>query len=139
MQKTQLIAPCGINCAVCFAHLREQDPCPGCRRSDAGKPITRIRCAMKKCERRDRGGRKFCFECRQFPCEVLLHLDKRYRTKYHMSPIENLQMIRDLGARKFLESEQMKWTCTSCGETICVHKAMCVGCGRKRTIPQPGQ
>ena len=29
--KTRLIAPCGMNCAVCLGYLREKNKCPGCQ------------------------------------------------------------------------------------------------------------
>ena len=45
-----LIAPCGMNCCVCMAYLREKNKCPGCRGTDVNKPITRVRCKLKTCE-----------------------------------------------------------------------------------------
>lgn len=134
MRQTQLIAPCGINCGVCFAHLRSRNPCPGCRGPDVGKPVTRVRCIMKKCERSGMGGGKFCFRCHEFPCESLLRLDRRYRARYHMSPIDNLRRIDEDGITKFLDSERKQWTCSACGGTVCVHKAICMTC-RKHIDP----
>jgi hypothetical protein len=46
-------------------------------------------------------------------------LDKRYRTKYGMSMIENLEFIDKKGIRKFLKNEEGKWTRK--GKTLCVH------------------
>jgi hypothetical protein len=127
-----LIAPCGINCGICAAHLRDKNPCPGCRAPDASKPVTRLRCKIKTCRTFRNGNAKYCFECKDFPCDVLEHLDKRYRTKYNMSEIENLDYIRDNGIRKFLKYEEKRWTCPRCGGTICVHKGYCVECGKKK-------
>ena len=62
----------------------------------------------------------------------LKHLDKRYRTKYNMSMIENLENIMNFGIRKFLKNEDIRWTCFQCGGTICVHKGYCVDCGKKK-------
>lgn len=36
-------------------------------------------------------------------------MDKRYRTKYHMSMIENLDYIKEFGMEKFLTKEGGKW------------------------------
>jgi hypothetical protein len=63
---------------------------------------------------------------------VLLHLDKRYRTRYKMSMIENLETIRDFGIRRFLLSEKAKWTCPKCDGIICVHKGHCSNCGAEK-------
>ena len=126
-----LIAPCGINCSVCMAYLRDRNKCPGCRKIDINKPITRIKCKIKSCLFFQRSDAKFCFECGEYPCKTLLHLDKRYRLKYNMSEIENLERIKKIGIRKFLANEKIKWTC-SCGGTICVHKGYCFNCGKKK-------
>jgi hypothetical protein len=62
----------------------------------------------------------------------LKHLDKRYRTKYEMSMIENLGNIKNFGIRKFLKNEDVRWTCSQCGGTICVHKKYCIDCGKNK-------
>ncbi len=125
-----LIAPCGMNCGVCTAYLRDRNKCPGCRGDDANKTVTRIRCKIKTCEAFNDDNVEFCFECGDFPCDNLKHLDKRYRTKYHMSMIENLENIKNFGLKKFLEDEKVRWTCSDCGGTICVHKGYCYDCGK---------
>ena len=99
MLKAKLVAPCGMNCGVCRAHLRANNPCPGCNVSGWRRPVSRERCFMRVCDKRT--GR-FCCDCAEFPCKKLKHLDKRYRTKYGMSEIENLQFIRDHGIRAFM-------------------------------------
>lgn len=128
LDSTLLIAPCGINCGVCRGHLRERNKCAGCRASDADKPKTRTQCKIKTCEVLVSGKAKYCFECENFPCESLKHLDKRYRTKYGMSVIENLQDIKNYGIIFFLENEKAKWTCKECGGVICVHTGKCSSC-----------
>jgi hypothetical protein len=127
-----LIAPCGMNCGICMAYVREKNKCPGCRVTDANKPITRVRCKIKNCTIFRKGRAKFCFECDKFPCNNLKHLDTRYRTKYNMSMIENLVTIKDLGIRKFLKNEDTRWACSRCGGTICVHKGCCIECGKNK-------
>ncbi|MCX6250081.1 MAG: DUF3795 domain-containing protein [Bacteroidetes bacterium] len=122
-----LIAPCGMNCGICMAYLRKKNICPGCRGSDKDKSVSRSKCKIKNC---DKSTTEFCFDCEEFPCKKLNHLDKRYRTKYRMSMIENLITINNSGIRKFLENENRKWTCLSCGGTICAHKGICYNCGK---------
>lgn len=129
---TELIAPCGMNCSLCMAYQRERNRCPGCRGSDAGKPVTRTACRIRTCLVFRQGKKKYCFQCREFPCDSLKHLDKRYRTKYAMSMIENLEAIKAHGIRQFIRDEQDKWTCPGCGGTICVHKGRCLACGKER-------
>lgn len=129
--KSFLIAPCGMNCGVCMAYLREKNACTGCRGVNTYKPVTRVRCKIKNCTKFRNGKAKYCFECGNFPCDVLKHLDTRYRTKYNISMIENLEHIKNFGIRKFIKNEDVRWACTNCGGTICVHKGYCVDCGEK--------
>ena len=128
--EASLIAACGMNCGICMAYLREKDKCPGCRVDDNKKPITRIRCKIKTCIVFQNEKVKYCFECGDFPCKNLKHLDNRYRTKYHMSMIENLINIKKAGIKKFIGDEKVKWTCPECGGTVCVHKGYCLNCGK---------
>jgi hypothetical protein len=125
-----LIAPCGMDCRLCMSYGREKRPCPGCRNDDCVKPKTRMACHIKNCSKFDRQGIKFCFSCDEFPCARLEHLDKRYRSKYGMSMIENLSNIKKFGIRRFVRSENEKWRCLQCGEMLCVHKPLCLSCGR---------
>jgi ribosomal protein L37AE/L43A len=61
----------------------------------------------------------------------LKQLDKRYRTRYGMSMIDNLNMINEFGIRHFIHNEKDKWICPKCGELICVHRPTCLTCGYK--------
>ena len=129
--KSTLIAPCGMNCGICMAYLRDKNKCPGCRLFHKKEPVTIASCKIKNCATFKNRKSKFCFECEGFPCDKLNHLDKRYRTKYKMSMIENLENIKQLGVREFMKNEKIRWTCSQCGETICVHRGLCYTCGKK--------
>ena len=126
-----LIAPCGMNCRLCRAYTREKNACPGCREDDSLKSKTRVICKIKICEEFTKGKIKYCSSCDSFPCKNLNHLDKRYRTKYGMSMIDNLENIKQFGIRNFIRQEKEKWACSKCGEIICVHKEGCILCGNK--------
>ena len=131
--KASLIAPCGMDCAICMAFLREKNHCDGCNSPDRANYRKTIRdCKIFNCSGK-KG--KFCFTCAEFPCKRLRNLDTRYRTKYGMSPVENLAAIRERGIREFVRSERERWTCSACGGTVNVHKGRCEGCGKGRVIP----
>ena len=133
----ELISPCGMNCAVCSGYLaykydvRNQGLrmpyCKGCRPRNK-------QCAFikKRCQLLLNNEVKYCYECIDYPCKGIKHLDKRYRTKYSMSMIENLDNIKKLGIRKFIENEKIRWSCKKCGGTINVHKGFCYLCGKKK-------
>jgi hypothetical protein len=124
-----LIAPCGIDCALCRGHVRAKSPCPGCRGEDALKPTYCVSCTMKVCPERDGKGADFCFACAKFPCKRLKQLDKRYRTKYGASPIANLSRIQQTSVESFAAAETAKWTCPECGALLCMHQPACLSCG----------
>jgi len=129
-----MIAPCGMNCGLCISYqamkydLKKQGMnrkyCPGC--IPRGENCTH---SMKDhCDLIGKGKVRFCFECESFPCKYLKALDKRYREKYHMSMVENLEYIRDHGIDRFLDAETEKWKCPQCGEKICCHNGLCLNC-----------
>jgi hypothetical protein len=128
---TTLIAPCGMNCRLCRAFGRDKNACPGCRGDDSFKSKSCAMCRIKNCEKMVTAEFKYCFSCESFPCSRLKYLDKRYRTKYGMSMIDNLRTIRDDGIRHFIRNEKEKWACPRCGEIICVHKPKCLYCEYK--------
>ena len=130
---TGLIASCGMNCRLCWGFVREMNTCPAClriARESSQKSKYRSSCRIRNCEQLAMGRKKYCSEsCPHFPCTRLRQLDKRYRTKYGMSMVDNLEMIDEVGIRHFIQKEKVKWVCPECGEVLCVHKPQCSSCG----------
>ena len=126
--RLELIAPCGIDCRFCRAYARKKDPCFGCRDDSIPKPVTRVRCQIKNCEKLA-GGTEYCSDCVGFPCARLSHLDERYRTRYGLSVIDNLVSIGELGIRGFIDAENKKWACPQCGGMLLMHQSQCPSCG----------
>ncbi len=123
-----LIAPCGMNCGICIAYLRENNRCPGCRISSADKAVSVQRCIIIKCIYLEKTKSKFCYECEKYPCKRIKQLDKRYRTKYRTSFIENLAIIKEKGITYFLNFESKRRTCPNCGSILCIHRNYCLTC-----------
>jgi hypothetical protein len=125
-----MIAPCGMNCGTCIAYLRAKNKCCGCLPTSINKPKTRLLCKIKNCEQLQKTTSKFCYDCKEFPCQRLKHLDKRYRTKYKTSFIQNLLTIKEIGITNYLSNEAIRWTCPDCGSIISVHRDKCLTCNR---------
>jgi len=133
----RLIAPCGMNCGLCSSYLAmdhdlkrkgfSKTYCAGCL--PRGKNCSFLK---KSCGLLGKGLVRFCYECPEFPCPRLKGLDKRYRTYYHMSMIENLECIKEQGMDRFLEEETAKWRCPQCGGVICCHNGLCYHCHPER-------
>ena len=132
--RKDLIAVCGMNCRICVGYFgytmsgkKRKHPCSGCRSTNKSCSFVKKRC--RKTLKREVN---YCFECEDFPCEIIEKLDKAYRERYKMSMIENLNSIEEKGIEKFLESEEEKYRCDECGGVICVHTDRCYECGNVR-------
>jgi hypothetical protein len=128
-----LIAPCGMNCGICKGYLNYSRGIP----KKKGKVIHCIGCLPRNkncfikrgCKKLRKNEIKSCFECEVMPCENLDRLDKRYRTRYNMSMVENLKELKNKGMNKFLASQRKKYKCPKCGGVVCVHDGKCYDCG----------
>ena len=128
-----MIAPCGMNCGICIGHLREKRPCGGCfRMDDPNKPAQCRSCNIANCEFLARTDSGFCYDCEKYPCSRLQRLDKRYRTNYGMSMVENLNFVQENGMEAFLVNEETRWKCKVCGSGLCVHRDFCLNCMAER-------
>ena len=119
--KPKLIAPCGMNCNLCSAYLRDKNRCLGCRAKDKEKSNYCKSCFVTRCEIRKDNNLKYCSKkCEKYPCKRIKSLDKRYISKYGMSMIENLDFIQKKGIRMFIDNEKKRWV--KGGKIYCVHK-----------------
>jgi hypothetical protein len=125
----QHLAPCGINCGTCRAYLRTKNQCPGCMSDPGPKLESCLKCGIRNCSERRKSDSKFCYECSEFPCSRMKQIDKRYRTRYNTSLIQNLLDIKNGGIDAYLLNEGSRWTCKNCGSALCVHNRMCIKCG----------
>lgn len=90
---SKLIAPCGMNCGICIGYLRDKKKCHGCREMSEGKPEGCRKCLIMHCKILKEKNMTFCSDkCEKFPCSKLKNLDKRYKIKYKMSMLENLEL-----------------------------------------------
>ena len=131
--KSELIAPCGMNCAVCSNYLSMKNDlknkgvrmpyCKGCRPRNKNCSFLK-----KRCLKLANGTVTFCFECSSFPCNGLKTLGNRYASRYRMSMVENLTFIKENGIEKFLKQQEEIWKCPNCGESICCHNGICYNC-----------
>ncbi len=119
--RPKLIAPCGMNCNICYAYLRDKNKCPGCRYVNRACQISMRQCIIRTCPILRKNKYKFCFKCHKFPCRRLRQLDKRYRTKYRMSMINNLKYIQKKGLVRFVVYREKRWQCLGGEGIICVH------------------
>lgn len=127
----ELIAPCGMNCAICSRYLSfinslKLSQCAGCRPRD--KRCTYL---FKNCmgpRNISKGNASFCFECDHYPCKQINRIDTRYKSNYKMSMKENLEEIMKTGIDRFIEGQYKKYHCINCGGLISIHNRKCFKC-----------
>ena len=130
----ELVAPCGMNCGICSGYLAfkydvknkgiKMPYCAGCRPRDKKCAFLKKRCNLLLNEQV-----QYCYECPDYPCDGLRHIDKNYRASFRMSMIENLDYIKENDIKQFLSREEEKWKCPECGKVICCHNGICFNCG----------
>lgn len=128
-----MLAPCGMNCVVCYKHVgirKHAKPCEGCMKGDDGKPEHCRKCNIKSCAQEK--GYAHCFECGDFPCKLIKNLEKSYNKRYNASLVENSLTAKKNGAAAFLEQDRVKWTCTQCGGAFSLHDGVCSECGNNK-------
>ena len=123
----RMLAPCGINCILCYGHLTRKKICPGCLSGDENKSSACLNCKIKLCA--EERGYTYCFECGEFPCKRVKNIDKRYRLKYNSNLIENLLYAKERGIEALLKKDRKNWKCDECGGVISMHSGKCSECG----------
>ena len=125
-----MLAPCGMNCTVCYKHVgakKKAKPCEGCLQGDIGKPEHCRACKIKFCA--GEKGIIHCFECADFPCKLIKNLEKSYTKRYGTSLVENSIAAKTQGIETFLAHDREKWTCRDCGGAFSLHDGVCSECG----------
>ncbi|PKM95963.1 MAG: hypothetical protein CVU84_03955 [Firmicutes bacterium HGW-Firmicutes-1] len=124
-----MFAPCGMNCIVCYRHLKPKKSCKGCLCSDEDKPEHCRKCNIKDCVKVKRI--TYCFECGEFPCKQIKNLEKSYIKRYGISLVKNSETVRSEGLEFFMLMEKELWTCKKCSGIISLHDSECSECHLK--------
>jgi len=132
---SELIAPCGMNCGICKRYLAysrgmpkekwKVSHCLGCLPRNKN-------CFIKRgCKKLAKNEIRFCFECDEMSCANLNRLNRRYRKRYDMSMVENLNELKENGMKQFLKIQGERYKCPECGDVISVHDRTCYACGHR--------
>ena len=129
----ELIAPCGMNCAICSRYLSyvnnlKRSQCTGCRPGNKKCTYLFGKCSGINSALKGNGTAGFCFECDKYPCKQINRMDDRYRNNYKMSVKDNLEYINKMGIGKFIKEQYRKYRCSKCGGLISIHNRKCFNC-----------
>lgn len=126
---TEMFAPCGMNCMVCYKHCytkKTKQPCGGCMVESKGKPEHCRKCKIKDCVQSK--GITYCYECNEFPCKLIKNLERSYKKRYGVSLVENSQIVKENDIPFLLKIHSEKYCCPKCGGTISIHDKVCSDC-----------
>jgi hypothetical protein len=144
----RLAAVCGLYCEACTLFIAtKEDParlnglatrfqlseeaikCNGCRSAKRGPYCEH--CKMFACA----AGRgiEFCSECEDYPCGDL----KRFQSErpHRIELWDDLEQIRTVGYRLWLEKAREKYTCPQCRSINSAYDARCRKCGEEPSCP----
>ncbi len=127
----ELIAPCGMNCAICSKYLSyinnlKRSQCVGCRPGKKRCDYLFAKCTGDNTSQNENS--VFCFECSKYPCKQINRMDDRYRKNYRMSVKDNLNQIKKQGISNFTQEQNSKYRCSKCGGLISIHNRKCFNC-----------
>lgn len=119
-ERERAVAPCGIDCYLCEmygSNMTEQmkshaamllkidvdkvAPCKGCR--DQHGCLIHSQCDTLDCITAK--NHTFCYECSDFPCNCLHPAADRAERLPHNLKVFNLCRIKNIGLKKWIESE----------------------------------
>lgn len=131
--KEALIAPCGMNCAICSNYLAyvnglNKSQCSGCRPGNKKCTYLFEKCTGINHTLEGNTNAKFCYECNQYPCKETERMDQRYRNNYGISVKDNLERIKNNGVTDFVAEQYDEHHCPECGGMVSVHNRKCFKC-----------
>lgn len=131
MVHEELAAPCGLYCGVCGIYIAtrddndkfkerlskfynvpaEQIDCLGCL-SQRVFPYCQV-CPIKSCaqDKKIEG----CFQCSDFPCKNIYEFPFPAGKKVILRAVPQW---REMGTAKWIESEEKRYACPSCGSAL---------------------
>ncbi|AKA70399.1 DUF3795 domain-containing protein [Clostridium scatologenes] len=139
---SEFIAYCGLYCGACSFRVAFEDNdrnhiehmpmyynylknkplefCPGCRLENKCGECTIRDCAIEKKV-------EYCSQCNDFPCDKLKKFSNDGKP-HHGEAISNLNMLKEIGEKKWLDLMKEKWTCSKCGSKYSWYYKKCTKC-----------
>ncbi len=123
---------CGLYCGACPKMLSAKagaggDTCYGCK-SERPTGYCAV-CGIKACARSK--GHGFCNECSEYgACELMQNFLRDANWPYQRAASDNMESIRRSGLTKWLETQEQRWRCGSCGASYSWWDETCPRCGQ---------
>jgi hypothetical protein len=110
VKEKKLAAPCGLYCGSCIDYLvyRSCDGC-GCECGKCDASERHETCDIYECC----VGQKHyeaCYECKEFPCSMLIRFCHNPVWLHHLPIIENLRRRKAIGTENWLKEQEEIWS-----------------------------
>lgn len=148
----QMVGTCGLYCGTCPHHLapikndaeqletisRERDVpveeirCDGCHSENVFGPCKPCPYGIRECAAAK--GLKWCFDCDEFPCEILEDFSKQHVVNgicHHTHAIAHLKKMKEQGVEEWAGEEDRAGRCPKCGALQYWFARECGDCGEK--------
>lgn len=152
-QDQRLAGICGIYCGNCPAFLapRQGDEaemaglaqannmaphevgCDGCLSDRLMPECQECRHGFRACAKKH--AVTWCHECSEFPCQRLedfREIHQRNGVSHHRQVISELQRMKDMGCKAWLEMKASQCACPSCGRVLYWFERECQSCGHPK-------
>jgi hypothetical protein len=127
-----LHAYCGLYCGACPILLNTRadtaaEQCHGCK-SEQPTGYCGV-CGIKACAQSR--GHAFCNDCPEYErCALMDKFLKDANWPYQQAAARNMESIRQLGISAWLEAQERRWRCVSCGVAHSWWDETCPECGQ---------
>lgn len=103
----------------------EQVRCEGCR-SQTLSPYCRT-CKMKDCAVEKKVN--FCFECNEYPCQIVKDFQAQAQVAHRMEVFESLNSIKENGYDAWYDQMRKYYSCDKCNTINSAYDITCRKCG----------
>lgn len=121
-------AICGLFCGTCPSYPND---CQGCLSSKVAAECQLCGNGFRDCAQAHQVTR--CYECDEFPCIRLHNFSQKHIVNgicHHQHVIEDLEKMKTMGVKSWVEEQIQAHTCTSCHRLIPWYERSCPNCNR---------
>lgn len=135
-----LLGYCGLFCGNCpnyqktmatvpvnFKKNNFSKPCLGCNNELNIKTVHCSNCAIMECNKKK--NIRICYECTDFPCEMMNNFINDSRYPYHKDVENNMKLLKEKGLNEWVVHQEDKYTCSRCKRVLNFFQTECGHCG----------
>lgn len=145
IMECQFDAYCGLYCGACdvlqanienrhgemavrLGNKEENFICHGCKTDKVSQWCGQ--CKIRSCAFSRHV--EFCMECPDFPCDdwTQFSTNSQY-IRFHENALPNMEYIQAKGLSAWLDQQDKKWRCVSCGQKMAWTESVCRSCGAR--------